>query len=144
MEVFHSKVRVIKKERYILRKKRIFFTTLLFFIACGCTTRKEDVEHALIIVDGANESNVYSSVNADNDEKISGKEYALENFISISINENEKLHILFICDTCDHKEEYDVVGTPTELLIQCDCPEEGDNDGNIKEYIDIIVSIKEQ
>ena len=121
-------------------KQKIILLITLIFIVCGCTTRKEDVNHAIIIVEGADEKSIYSSVNADNDKHLSGEEYALENSVSIFMNDYKKLHILFICDACDHKEEYEVSGQ-TELFIQCDCPEEGDSNGNIKEYINIIVSM---
>ena len=64
---------------------------------------------------------------------------AMQNCLKINLEEGEEANLHFYCNACGHDEEYSVSEAESKLF-QCDCPTQGDDEGNLKEYLVVLIS----
>lgn len=109
---------------------------VLVSILTGCSDlhRKDEDNATVSVTTSDGQAYVYQSVNGS-DSIFSGKEYALRYFKKeIDMKIGETIHIVFECDACGNKQEIEV-DSAFAGVIQCDCPEKMDENGNAREYI---------
>mgnify|MGYP004516514097 FL=1 len=105
---------------------------------CGNMFRK-DKEHATLSVTTSDgKSYIGQTVNGSN-ATVTGKTLALEHKSKIRLKKGETAHIIFTCDACGDKQEFDI-DQPGSEVIHCKCPEDIDENGNAKEYSAIVIS----
>ena len=117
-----------------IRQKEIRFF-LPDFINYKQDLHRKDEDNATVSVTTSDgQAYVYQSVNGS-DSIFSGKEYALRYFKKeIDMKIGETIHIVFECDACGNKQEIEI-DSAFAGVIQCECPEKMDENGNAREYI---------
>ena len=115
-----------------MKKTFIFFIMVMFaFILTGCGSI-DDFHATVSLSDSNGWSAVVQSFNGSN-ATISGKELAIKNQANINLKEGEIFHFRFYCEECGFEFESDF-NAPFADVIQCDCPEEGSENGSVREY----------
>ncbi len=136
-----EKTKSYYKGEKIMRKFIMVITTVMMmaFLLAGCNVLRTDNKHASVSVTTSDgQSYVFQSANSSLSS--SGKDSALR-FARVSLNmkTGETVHVTFKCETCGNEQEIDI-DKPWSDFIHCDCPEEMDKDGNVREYAAILVS----
>ena len=71
-----------------------------------------------------------------------GFQWAIEKACTVvSQGEEDLLKVHFFCEKCGHDEVRELKGSTYELLF-CDCPENGDDSNNAKEYFYIVSTLE--
>ena len=126
-------------------KKNIMVTVLMALIVMnltGCNLIRQDKEHATLSVTTSDgKSYVGQTVNGSN-ATVSGKTLALEHKSKLRLKDGQTAHIIFTCEACGDKQEFDI-DRPWSEVLHCKCPEDIDENGNAKEYSAIVISYEE-
>lgn len=102
---------------------------MLSICLTGC---KSDKTHAIVEVKtSAGHAMVGLSLNGSR----MAKSYPLE----LVLQKDETVSVHFYCDTCGHDESLEFTA-PEAKMLSCDCPEDGDENNNAKEYVCIIAT----
>lgn len=120
-------------------KKRFmvgFFMLLSTFALSGC---KEDNKNAIVeITTSTGEALVDRACNGIGTGGISGAEIAMNNPCKLTLQDGDTAKVHFYCDACGYDEEL-LLTAPVAKMLSCDCPEDGDEDGNGKEYVVVLL-----
>ena len=120
------------KKAFLLVLSIVFAVTLT-----ACTQR--DNEHAVVtLTTSSGEAYLWDSVNGSG-ATITGRELAFRNQSNLTLKEGETATITFKCDTCGDSQEY-VIDYPWSAMLYCNCPEEPNAEGNLREYTSICIS----
>ena len=131
------------KKGEMAMKKNIMVVLMALIVmmnltGCGNLLRK-DKEHATVSVTTSDgKSYVGQTVNGSN-ATVSGKTLALEHKSKIRLKDGQTVHIIFTCEACGDKQEFDI-DRPWSEVLHCKCPEDIDENGNAKEYSAIVIS----
>lgn len=134
------------KKGEMTMKKNIMVVLMALIVmmnltGCGNLFRK-DKEHATVSVTTSDgKSYIGQTVNGSN-ATVTGKTLALEHKSKIRLKKGETAHIIFTCDACGDKQEFDI-DQPWSEVIHCKCPEDIDKNGNSKEFSAIVISYEE-
>ena len=129
------------KRRTTMKKIAIIVITAItdIMMLTGCSF-KGDNNHAIVEITTTNGraivarsyNNSWGNVRPPQDE-------AIRNALSINLEEGEQANVRFYCQACGHDEEYTTKEAEARAF-QCDCPYEGDEEGNLKEYFVMVIS----
>lgn len=127
----------------MIKKIIIIVIAIFVLILVGCTSFKEDKNHAdVTIVTSAGDAYLFQSCNGSNSTH-SGRDIALANQSKLSLKQGETATITFKCSACGKEESYKIE-EPWAGVISCDCPEKIDSEGNAKEYVAISISYQQE
>ncbi len=126
--------------------KKIAFVLLLVVLGMSLTGCQNfwhsDISHAIVtVVSSSGEASVFESYNGNG--SWSGKQFALRDCPTFSLEEGSTFTLTFHCDACGYEQELSIDGPYAEML-SCECPEEGDEEGNEKEYFCVRVNLAEE
>ena len=119
----------------------VLATMLIGMMLAGCG-RHDNKNDIVSITTSDGRASVFQSVN-DSNSTLSGKELALRNKVRCDMENGETAHIVFKCDACKNEQEFDIDKAWSDV-ISCDCPEEIDENGNVKEYIAIEITYNQK
>ena len=119
-----------------MKKRMLLLGVMLSLCLTGC---KKDNTHAIVEV---KTSEGYAMVGLSlnglgkaNTGSQMAKNYPLE----LVLQKDETVSVHFYCDTCGHDESLEFTA-PEAKMLSCDCPEDGDENNNAKEYVCIIAT----
>ena len=124
-----------------MMKKSVFVAVVLCFVFAltGCSNPFiNDKSHAILTVatsDGR--ANIFESYNGLN-MTCSGETAALRRKLCIELEEGQNVTCHFECPACSYVRD-EVFESTCGVVFSCECPEEGDEENNAKEYIAIVV-----
>jgi len=99
---------------------------------------KQDTEPATIeITTSTGKAAIVNSINGAGYNR-SGIQRAKDSCINLELEPEETATIHFQCEACGF-DETETITAPYAKMWQCNCPEEIDADGNVREYVDIVV-----
>lgn len=124
----------------------VMLTTIILLFGLGsCSSDANlvrDKEHAtLTVVTSTGVTAVAESHNGLNMDK-TGEEMATEDPVVVKLHKGESVAMTFECQKCGCSK-YIFFDYPHVQYLACNCPENGDKNGNAKEYICIRVEYRE-
>lgn len=124
------------KGEYIMKKISIMLVTVAIMatILTGCgESLKQDNNHAKVswTTTSGQVANTRSFNGAGM--AMSGQDIALRNKAEFILEKGDTLHLTFECEACGDVQEFDIDEVWAKT-ISCKCPEEIDENGNVKEY----------
>lgn len=108
---------------------------------CGNIFASDNAHATMTAVSSTGRTGIYESYNGYNLNK-SGEQLALIHCFYILLEHEESVTLVFKCEACGNEQEF-TIDSACSKVICCDCPEEGDENGNAKEYICIKVGVEQ-
>lgn len=116
----------------------ITFLVITGLLVCKITIFPTDDSHAsLSVINSTGEVALIGSYN-DLNRTWSAERMARLHSSNFKIKDGETITLHFECLACGNEQDYTVTDNWAKL-IHCDCPDEGDDDGNAKEYVAVKV-----
>ena len=109
----------------------------------GCSSHpfEKDENYATVaLTTSSGQSYVWRSVNGDGLNS-SGKDLALSHKSVLTLKKGEEAKVSFHCEACGNEQQYEVA-EPWAAILECDCPEQKDESGNVREYSAIQISFE--
>lgn len=130
-----------------MKKLLLIFISTLCVLGLTACSPTGDTEHAAITL-STSSGTVYSAETYTKHTDLifrtteSGEAIAARKPFVVSIKPDETVDVCLYCSACGYKEHFKFDSYGSEV-IYCDCPEDGDENGNTKEYACILVKSAE-
>lgn len=124
-----------------MKKSVLMMLSAMLSIAtlCGCNIFNEDENHAIVeIVTSNGRVTLGQSYNGSGSTTWSSQSIETGNKVELHLQYEEEVLIRFTCEACDTVKEYRIDG-PFYKMIHCECSDDMDENGNVKEYFAVVV-----
>lgn len=124
-----------------MKKSLLMMLSAMISIAtlCGCNIFNEDDNHAIVEVVTSNGRVVLGQSYNGSGSTYSSQSIVTGNKVELHLQyEEEEVLIRFTCEACDTVKEYRIDG-PFSKKIHCECSDDMDENGNVKEYFAVVV-----